>query len=68
MRVPLPFLLPLLAILFVVVWGGGVGLTFILLATTSAGVWGAVFVGMGIVVLVPSLAALITLPGRGSSG
>ena len=68
MRVPLPFLLPLLAVIFVVVCGGGLGFTFILLATTSVGTWGAVFVGMGIVVLVPAMAALVTLPGRGSSG
>ena len=65
-RPPLPFLLPIMAVLFVVLWGGGLGTIFILLAKSGAGKWGVVVLGLGIVVLVPALATLITLPKRNS--
>ena len=64
-RPPLPFLLPLAAIMFVVVWGGGLGAIFIVLAKkTSLEQWGAVIVGIALVVLVPFVASLLTLPKR----
>ena len=63
-RPPLPFLLPLLAMLFVVVWAGGFGVIFIVLANAGAEGWGAVIVGLALVVGVPSVAALLTLPKR----
>jgi len=63
-RPPFPVMLPLLAMLFVVVWGGGLGAIFIFLGKTDLGVWGAVIVGMALVVGVPSMAALLTLPKR----
>ena len=63
-RPPLPFILPIVAILFIVVWGGGVGASFILLAKTGIEQWGAVIVGMCLVVGVPTIAALLTLPKR----
>ena len=63
-RPPLPFMLPLLAMLFVVVWAGGLGTIFVVLAKSGADVWGAVIVGLAVVVGVPSMAALLTLPKR----
>ena len=63
-RPPLPIMLPLLAMLFVVVWAGGLGAAFIFLGRTELGVWGAVIIGMVLVVGVPSMAALLTLPKR----
>ena len=63
-RPPLPFILPLAAVLFVILWGGGLGVGFILLAKTGIEQWGAVIVGVGLVVGVPAVAALLTMPRR----
>ena len=63
-RLPLPFILPMAAILFVVLWGGGLGASFILIGKTDIGKWGAVIIGMALVVGVPTLAALLTTPKR----
>ena len=63
-RPPLPFILPLAAILFIVIWGGGLGVSFILLAKTGLGDWGSVIVGMALVVGVPTVAAILTTPRR----
>ncbi len=64
-RPPLPFLLPLAAIMFVVVWGGGLGAIFIVLARkTALEQWGAVIIGLALVVGVPFIASLLTLPKR----
>ncbi len=63
-RPPLPFILPLVAILFVVVWGGGLGASFIFLGKTGIEQWGAVIIGMALVLGVPTVAALLTLPKR----
>ena len=64
-RPPLPFLLPLAAIMFVVVWGGGLGAIFIVLAKkTALEQWGAVIIGIALVVVVPIIASLLTLPKR----
>ena len=57
-RPPLAMALPLLAALVVIVWGGGLGVIFIVLNETGAGVWGAIIVGMALVVGVPLLAAM----------
>ena len=64
-RPPLPFLLPLAAIMFVVIWGGGLGAIFIVLARkTALEQWGAVIIGLALVVGVPFIASLLTLPKR----
>ena len=63
-RPPLPMLLPLLAVLFVVIWGGGLGISFILLNKTSLGEWSVVILGMALVVGIPAVATILTLPKR----
>ena len=63
-RLPLPFALPIAAILFIVVWGGGLGVSFILLNKTGIEQWGTVIVGVSLVVGVPLAASLLTLPRR----
>ena len=61
----LPVLLPLMAVLFVVVWGGGLGVSFILLNKTSLGEWAVIILGMALVVGVPAIATLLSLPRQG---
>ena len=61
---PLPFTLPLVAIFFIVIWGGGLGVAFILLDKTALEEWGAIIVGMALVVGVPTVAAFLTTPRR----
>lgn len=58
--IPLPFLLPILAALFVAVWGGGLGVLFMILAETSLGHWSVVILGVVLVVAVPTIAALVS--------
>ena len=65
-RVPLPFLIPIVALLFVVLWGGGLGAIFIFVGKAGAEQWGAVIIGMSLVLGVPTVAALITMPKRGA--
>ena len=61
---PLPFILPLVAILFVVVWGGGLGASFIFLNKTAIGELGAIIIGLALVLGIPAVASLLTLPRR----
>ena len=63
-RIPLPFVLPLLAGVFIVVWGGGLGVSFIFLGKTALEEWGAIIVGLGLTVLVPAMAGILSLPKR----
>jgi hypothetical protein len=63
-RPPLPMLLPLAAIAFIVVWGGGLGVTFIFLSKTDLENWGAVIIGVALVIGVPLLGGLLTMPRR----
>ena len=63
-RPSLPFLLPLLAMTFIVVWGGGLGVIFIFVGKTALGEWGSVIIGMAVVVGVPAIGALLTMPKR----
>ncbi len=64
-RLPLPFILPLAAIMFVVIWGGGLGAIFIILdKKTSLDQWGAVIIGLALVVMVPLIASIVALPKR----
>ncbi|MCH7745568.1 MAG: hypothetical protein IIC84_05780 [Chloroflexi bacterium] len=50
---------PILAILTIVVFAGGLGVIFMVIETTAVGVWGVVVVGTAIVIGVPSGAALL---------
>ena len=61
---PLPLILPLLSILFIVILGGGLGVSFILLDKTGLGEWGAIIVGMALVIGVPIVGGLLTMPKR----
>ena len=63
-RTSLPWILPLIAILSVAIWGGGIGISFIVLNETALGEWAVIILGMGIVVGVPLVATLLTLPKR----
>jgi hypothetical protein len=63
-RLPLPFFLPLFAVLFVVLWGGGLGASFIFLNKTGVKEWGAVGLGLAVVVGIPAIGALLTMPRR----
>ena len=58
-------LLPILAMLFVVVWGGGLGVIFIVLNETGAREFGAIGIGLGLVVFVPIIAGLLARQKRG---
>ncbi|MBI4298800.1 MAG: hypothetical protein HY666_03475 [Chloroflexi bacterium] len=56
----LPLSIPLGAALFVVVVGGGLGGIFTLLAETSLGNYGAIVIGIGLVVSVPAVGWYLT--------
>ncbi len=63
-RPPLPLILPLLAVLFIVIVGGGLGVSFILLDKTGLEEWGSIIVGMALVIGVPIVGGLLTMPKR----
>lgn len=63
-RPSMAMMLPLLAALIIIVWGGGVGVVFIVLNETGAGVWGAIIIGMALVLGIPSVAALLAVSRR----
>ena len=60
----LPFVLPLAAMLFIVLWGGGLGVSFIVLNKTGLGEWASIIIGTGLAIGVPTLGALLTMPRR----
>ena len=63
-RMPLPMLLPLVAILSVAAWGGGLGVIFILLNESQLGENAVIILGSAIAMGVPVAASLLTLPKR----
>ena len=63
-RAPLPLILPLISILFIVIFGGGLGVGFIFLSKTGLEELGAIIGGIILVVGVPAAAALLTMPKR----
>ena len=63
-RPSLAMVLPILAALVIIGWGGGIGIIFIVLNETGAGVWGAIIIGMGLVLGIPSVAALLAVSRR----
>ncbi len=52
-------LLPIMAAIFIVIWGGALGVIFILLYKTPLGEWGAVILGMALVIGIPAIAGLL---------
>ena len=58
-RMTMAMLFPLLAVLVIVVFAGGLGVTFIVLDSTELEQWAVVILGMALVVGVPSAAALV---------
>ena len=52
-------LFPLLAVLTIVVFGGGLGIIFTVLNESALGEWGVIILGMALVVGVPGIAALL---------
>ena len=69
-RLPFPILMPLLAVLSIAAWGGGLGVLFIWLNHTSLGEWGAVIVGLALIVVIPTMAAFVLsrMNGSGEEG
>ena len=55
----LAMVIPLLAVLVIVAFAGGLGVIFMLVHSTGAGEWGVVVLGTALVVGVPTVAALL---------
>ena len=55
----MPLLFPLLAIITIVVYGGGLGGIFMLLYDTPLHEWAVIILGVALVVGVPAVAALL---------
>ena len=58
-RMTMALLFPVLAILTIVIFAGGLGVIFMLVESTALGAWGVVLLGMTLVVGVPTAAALL---------
>ncbi len=58
-RMTLAMVIPLLAVLVIVTFAGGLGIIFMLLDSTEAEEWGVVALGTTLVIGVPSVAALL---------
>ncbi len=57
-RVRMALLFPLLAVLVIAAYAGGLGVLFIVLESTPMGTWMVVIVGLALVILVPTVAAI----------
>ncbi len=58
-RMTLAMVIPLLAVLVIVIFAGGLGIIFMLVNSTGAGEWGVVVLGSALLVVVPTAAALL---------
>ena len=58
-RMKMAGLFPLLAVLTIVIFGGGLGVIFMVLESTGVGEWGVIGLGMALVIGVPATAALL---------
>ena len=58
-RMAMATLIPLLAILTIVLFAGGLGVLFMVLSSTSLGEGGVIILGVALVVGVPTAAAII---------
>ena len=52
-------LFPLLALLTITLYAGGLGVVFMVVNETAVGEWGVIVIGMALVVGVPTAAALL---------
>ena len=52
-------LFPILAVLTIVVYAGGLGVLFMVIESTAVGIWGVIVLGTAIVVGVPLAAAML---------
>ena len=59
MRVRMAVLFPLLAIMTIVIFGGGLGIIFIFLNDVVMKEWSVVILGMALVIGVPAVAAFL---------
>ncbi len=57
-RVRMAMLFPLLAVLVIAAYAGGLGVLFMVLESTSLGNWLVVIVGLSLVIAVPTVAAI----------
>ena len=58
-RIMMASLFPLLAVLTIATFAGGLGVIFMVLEASAAEEWGVIILGMALVVGVPAAAALI---------
>ncbi len=58
-RMTLAMVIPLLAVLVIVIFAGGLGIIFMLLDSTGAEEWGVVALGTALLIGVPTVAALL---------
>jgi uncharacterized protein YybS (DUF2232 family) len=58
-RLGMSVLFPLLAILLIAVYAGGLGVIFMMLEATGLGEWGPILLGVILVVAVPVLAYML---------
>ncbi len=58
-QMKLAMLIPIISVVIVAVVGGGLGFIFIGAGKAGAGEWGAIVIGLALVVLVPVAAFLI---------
>ena len=68
-QIKLALLIPALSVVIVAVIGGGIGFIFIGLLKVGWGEWGAVIIGLALVILVPTIAfAMERMYERGGGG
>lgn len=58
-RMRLAILIPLLVVIVIITYSGGLGVAFMLLDSTPAGELGVIGLGMTLVIGVPTIAALL---------
>ena len=58
-QMKLAMLIPIISLVVVAVIGGGLGFIFIGVGKAGAGEWGAIVIGLALVVLVPLVAFLL---------
>ena len=58
-RITMATLFPLLAVLLIATFAGGLGVIFMVLEASAAEEWGVIVLGMALVVGVPAAAAII---------
>ncbi len=58
-RIPFPFLLPWIIVIFIIVVAGGLGVSFMILHSTALGEWAVIALGLFIVVGVPTTGAIL---------